>query len=603
MALVSLREVTLGYGGPPLIENVTLQIERGERIALLGRNGVGKSTLLKLLNGEVGPDGGDAVRAPGLRTARLLQEVPAGSHGTVHDVVTAGAAEVSSERAAWEVEQQVDQVISRLGLDPTREFESLSSGMKRRVLLARTLASEPEILLLDEPTNHLDVESILWLEEFLGRFPGTLIFVTHDRVFMQKLATRIIELERGRVFDWTCDYPTFLKRRQAMLDAEAKQQENFDRKLAEEEVWIRTGIKARRTRNEGRVRALEELRKQHAARRQQMGTVKAQVQEAEKSGRLVVDAKNLGFAYEERPIVKDLSITLMRGDKVGILGPNGCGKTTLLRLLLGELKPEAGTVRQGTKVEIAYFDQLRAQIDEEKTVQENVSSSQSVVVDGKTRHIIGYLQDFLFSPERARSPARYLSGGERNRLLLAKLFTKPSNVMVLDEPTNDLDTETLELLESLLVDYGGTVLLVSHDRAFLDNVVTSVLAFEGDGVFKEYEGGYDDWRRSKEAAARIAEESARTATATSTTSTAKRKDDRAKKLSFKEQQELERLPEQIAALEREQTSLHDTMAAPTFYKQESGKIAETMQRLEKLQADLAAAYDRWGTLEERHSAN
>ena len=601
MALVSLREVTLGYGGPPLIENVTLQIERGERIALLGRNGVGKSTLLKLLNGEVAPDGGDAVRAPGLRTARLLQEVPVGSHGTVHDVVMGGAAEVSSERAAWQVEQQVDQVISRLGLDPTREFESLSSGMKRRVLLARTLASEPEILLLDEPTNHLDVESITWLEEFLGRFPGTLIFVTHDRVFMQKLATRIIELERGRVFDWTCDYPTFLKRRQAMLEAEAKQQENFDRKLAEEEVWIRTGIKARRTRNEGRVRALEELRRQHAARRQQMGTVKAQVQEAEKSGRLVVDAKNISFAYEQRPIVKDLSITLMRGDKVGILGPNGCGKTTLLRLLLGELKPDAGTVRQGTKVEIAYFDQLRAQIDEEKTVQENVSSSQTVVIDGKTRHIIGYLQDFLFSAERARSPARYLSGGERNRLLLAKLFTKPSNVMVLDEPTNDLDTETLELLESLLVDYGGTVLLVSHDRAFLDNVVTSVLAFEGDGVFKEYEGGYDDWRRSKEAAARIAEEAARSAAAASTSSTAKRKDDRPKKLSFREQQELERLPDQIASLESEQKSLHDTMADPAFYKQDSGKIAVTVQRLEKLQAELATAYERWELLEERVS--
>ncbi|MCC7423706.1 MAG: ATP-binding cassette domain-containing protein [Planctomycetaceae bacterium] len=601
MALVSLREVTLGYGGPPLIENVTLQIERGERIALLGRNGVGKSTLLKLLNGEVAPDGGDAVRAPGLRTARLLQEVPVGSHGTVHDVVMGGAAEVSSERAAWQVEQQVDQVISRLGLDPTREFESLSSGMKRRVLLARTLASEPEILLLDEPTNHLDVESILWLEEFLGRFPGTLIFVTHDRVFMQKLATRIIELERGRVFDWTCDYPTFLKRRQAMLEAEAKQQENFDRKLAEEEVWIRTGIKARRTRNEGRVRALEELRKQHAARRQQMGTVKAQVQEAEKSGRLVVDAKNISFAYEQRPIVKDLSITLMRGDKVGILGPNGCGKTTLLRLLLCELKPDAGTVRQGTKVEIAYFDQLRAQIDEEKTVQENVSSSQTVVIDGKTRHIIGYLQDFLFSAERARSPARYLSGGERNRLLLAKLFTKPSNVMVLDEPTNDLDTETLELLESLLVDYGGTVLLVSHDRAFLDNVVTSVLSFEGDGIFKEYEGGYDDWRRSKEAAARIAEEAARSAAAASTSSTAKRKDDRPKKLSFREQQELERLPDQIASLESEQKSLHDTMADPAFYKQDSGKIAVTVQRLEKLQAELATAYERWELLEERVS--
>lgn len=592
MALISLRDATLGYGGPPLIERISLQIERGERIALLGRNGVGKSTLLKLLNGEVQPDDGEMARQPGLRTARLLQDVPAGTEENVRTLVARGAERLASERPGWDVERQVDQAISYVGVGPALRFDSLSSGMKRRVLLAQTLAGDPDILLLDEPTNHLDVESITWLEGFLARFPGTLIFVTHDRVFMQKLATRIIELERGRLFDWTCDYPTFLKRRQQMLEAEARQQEQFDRKLAEEEVWIRTGIKARRTRNEGRVRALEELRKQHSARRQETGAVRAQIQEAERSGRLVVEAKNVSFSYGEKPIVRDLSTTLMRGDKVGILGPNGCGKTTLLRILLGEQSPDSGTVRHGTKLEVAYFDQLREQIDEEKTVQENVSSSQTVVIDGKSRHIIGYLQEFLFPPERSRSPARFLSGGERNRLLLAKLFTKPSNVLVLDEPTNDLDTETLELLESLLVGYGGTVLLVSHDRAFLNNVVTSVLAFEEPGRFKEYEGGYDDWQRSRDEAAASpqAEEATRSAAP-------RRREERAKRMSFKEQQELAALPEQIAALEREQAELHNAMLDPAFFRQAGPKIAESTQRLEALQQTLATLYERWETLE------
>ncbi len=595
MALLSLRDVSLGYGGPPLMEGITLQIERGERIALVGRNGAGKSTLLKLLNGEVEPDAGEAHRTPGLRTARLLQDVPVDRTGTIAELVAEGAGDGGDESAAWQVEQRVEQVVSRMGLEPDVRFETLSSGMKRRVLLARTLVSDPEILLLDEPTNHLDVESIEWLEGFLERFAGTLVFVTHDRVFLQRLATRIVELERGRLLDWTCDYSTFLKRREAMLEAEARQEELFDKKLAQEEVWIRTGIKARRTRNEGRVRALEELRRQHRARRQQMGSVKAQIQEAEKSGRLVIEAKKASFSYGDRPIVKDLSLTMMRGDKVGILGPNGCGKTTLLRLLLGESPAESGTIRHGTHVEVAYFDQLRARIDEEKSVQENVSDAQSVVVDGKSRHIIGYLQDFLFTPERSRSPARFLSGGERNRLMLAKLFTKPSNVLVLDEPTNDLDAETLELLEGLLVEYGGTVLLVSHDRAFLNNVVTSVLAFEGDGVFKEYEGGYDDWRRNRDAPTAAAGDSGVDTVAPPAAS--RRRDDRPKKLSFKERQELDGLPERIAALEREQQELHDAMGAPEFYRQPGPQISAATARAESLDRELAAAFERWELLE------
>lgn len=593
MALLSLENVTFGFGKPPLMEGVSLSIERGERIALLGRNGVGKSTLLKVLNGEIVPDGGEVFRQKGLRVARLIQEVPTDRTGTVHDTVVAGGdAQLLASEDRWQVEQQAERVMGKMNLNPEASFDSLSSGMKRRVLLARTLVSEPDILLLDEPTNHLDIESITWLEGFLSRFAGTFVFITHDRAFMRRLANRIIELERGRLFDWTCGYDTFLERKEAALEAEAQQQAQFDKKLAQEEVWIRQGVKARRTRNEGRVRALEELRRQHQARRKATGSAKMQVQEAGKSGRLVAEAKTVSFAYTDRTIVRDVSITLMRGDKVGILGPNGCGKTTLLRLLLDDLKPTTGTVRHGTNLEIAYFDQLRETIDEEKSVQDNLSDgAEQILIDGKRRHVIGYLQDFLFSPQRARSPARYLSGGERNRLLLAKLFTKPSNVLVLDEPTNDLDAETLELLESLVVEYTGTVLLVSHDREFLDNVATSVLAFEGGGVFKEYEGGYADWLRShKESPSGELLSSEATPTASKPTA-------KPKKLSFKEQRELESLPQRIAALEAEQAQLHTSMADPAFFKQDPSMITEATTRLETLGAELATAYERWESLE------
>jgi len=603
MALLSLQDVTFGRGGAPLGEHIDLSIERGERIALLGRNGVGKSTLLRLLNDELSPDAGSVQRQKGLRVARLIQEVPAGDRGTVKDVVIDGAATADEaggdSHDGWQREQQAERIIAKMNLDPAANFASLSSGMKRRVLLARTLIADPDVLLLDEPTNHLDVESITWLEGFLSRFPGTLIFVTHDRAFMQRLATRIVELDRGRLFDWTCDYATFLTRKEAALEAEAQQNAQFDKKLAQEEAWIRQGVKARRTRNEGRVRALQELRRQHKARRQAIGTAKMQLQEAARSGRLVLETKSLNFAWGDRPIVRDLSITLMRGDKIGILGPNGCGKTTLLRLLLGGLQPDSGSVRHGTNLEIAYFDQLRESIDEEKSVQDNIADgAEHVLIDGQRRHVIGYLQDFLFSPQRARSPARYLSGGERNRLLLAKLFTKPSNVLVLDEPTNDLDTETLELLESLVVEYSGTILLVSHDRAFLDNVATSILAYEGDATFKEYEGGYDDWLRSQKQSALTSQDDTETTKAASV----KLAGARPKKLSFKEQRELEGLPARIQELEDEQRRLHEAMADPAYFRQDRARIAETTARLETVGTELASAYERWELLESAATA-
>lgn len=630
MALISLRDVTFGFGSPPLLEHVDLQIERGERVGLLGRNGTGKSTLMKLLVGELAPDEGRVERQPGSRVARLVQDVPVGRTCSIFEEVAAGLgaageaviashrlhntaaclsdadraalskqAHELSDEAVWQGGHRVDVILERMQLNPESLFDALSSGMKRRVLLAKALVLNPDVLLLDEPTNHLDLDAIRWLEDFLReRFSGTLVFVTHDRMFLQRLANRIVELDRGRLFDWPCDYATFLTRREAALEAEEQQQALFDKKLAREEIWIRKGVKARNVRNQGRVRALKQMREERAARRERIGGVKVEIQEVERSGRLVVDAKSVSFRRGDRPIVVDLTMTIMRGDKIGIIGPNGCGKTTLLRLLLGELAPQSGTIRQGTKLEVAYFDQLRAQLDESKSVQENVSDTDKLLINGQQRHIIGYLEDFLFSPERARTLTSYLSGGERNRLLLARLFSKPSNVLVLDEPTNDLDAETLELLENLLVEYPGTVLLVSHDRAFLNEVVTSTLVFEGDGVVKEYAGGYDDWLRQREAGQ--SESPADNTTVFSVKSTAAepaRTTGRPKKLSFKEQKELEQLPKQIEKLEAEQHALHEAMAAPGFYQQDKDALAKTMQRMESLQHELAATYERWEKLE------
>jgi ABC transport system ATP-binding/permease protein len=592
MALLSLRNISLAFGGPRLLDEVSLQIEQGERLCLMGRNGEGKSTLLRLIRGEIGPDEGELIRQQGLVVSLLPQQVPLDRAGTVADQVAHGLQDQGHD-SHWS-DHRVQAIVSRLSLDPDAIFENLSSGMKRRVLLGAALVTEPDILLLDEPTNHLDIESIRWLEAFLLRSGGTLIFVTHDRVFLEKLATRIVELDRGHLYDWACDYPTFLKRRDELFSAEAKQQELFDKKLAQEEVWIRKGIEARRTRNEGRVRALKAMREERRKRRERQGIARIQSQEAERSGTLVIEAKNLSFGYgEESLVVQNLTTTILRGDKVGIIGANASGKTTLIRLLLGDLTPREGTVRHGTRLEVAYFDQLKATLDENKTVQQNISDYDTIPINGQPRHIISYLEDFLFPPERSRSLVKFLSGGERSRLLLARLFVKPSNVLIMDEPTNDLDIETLELLEALLVEYQGTVLLVSHDRAFLNEVVTSTLAIETDGSIGEYDGGYDDYLRQQPEPT-VVESKSSAATRSDQTSAAPEK---RKKLSFKEKRERDALPGQIEKMEAEICELHATIGDPSFYKRDRAEIAKTNARLEELEKALAAAYERWEVLE------
>ncbi len=608
-----------------MLEGVDLSIDRGERVCLVGRNGTGKSTILRLLTGEVKPDTGHIVYQQGVRITHLAQEVPQNIRGCVFDVVAAGLGEQGKLLAAyhatsgrlareqsdallaeleqiqhkleaagsWQSEQKVETILSRLNLPADVEFSELSGGLKRRVLLAKAITGEPDLLLLDEPTNHLDIDSISWLEEFLLEYSGTLLFVTHDRMLLRKLATRIIDLDRGRLTSWPGDYDTYLERKQAVVEAETAENAKFDKKLAAEEAWIRQGIKARRTRNEGRVRALKELRRIRNERRGLPGTVRLQVQEAERTGNLVVEAAGVSYGYTGRTVVREFSTTIIRGDKVGIIGPNGSGKTTLLKILLGELKPQAGTIRHGTKLDVAYLDQHRAQLDDEKTVQDNVANdSDYVTVLGSRRHVIGYLGDFLFSPERARSPVKVLSGGERNRLLLARLFTKPSNVLVLDEPTNDLDIETLDLLEELLMDYSGTVLLVSHDRSFLNNIVTSSLVFEGEGRVNEYVGGYDDWLRQRKDAAPAGPAKTEEKKEKSRTSR-----ERPRKLTFKEQKELESLPQRIESLEAEQRQIHASMADPDFYRESGGKVNAMRARLEELERELNGAYKRWEELE------
>ena len=587
MALLSLQEISVRFGGPWLLEGATLNVERGERVCLLGRNGEGKSTFLKVAAGLIAPDAGEVVRARNLVVAMMPQLVPGEMPGSVREIVRQGT------RAGLDAGQrdvQARKVISLMELDPDADCATLSGGMKRRVLLAQALAAEPDVLLLDEPTNHLDVESIEWMESFLLRFPGAILFVTHDRVFLRRLATRIAELDRGRLRSWACGYDQFLERKAAALEDEERQNAVFDKKLAQEEAWLRRGVKARRTRNEGRVRDLMKLRAERAARREQGGTVKATLQESDRSGYKVIAAKNLGLAYDGRFLFRGLDVEICRGDKVGILGPNGCGKSTLIRVLLGQEAPGEGAATHGTKLEIAYFDQMREVLDENSTVFDIVADgNEYVTVNGQRKHVIGYLEEFLFAPDRARSPVRVLSGGERSRLVLARLFAKPSNVLVLDEPTNDLDLETLELIEDLLVEYAGTVLLVSHDRAFLNEVVTSTLVFEGTGAVREYPGGYDDWLAQRKLAAPAPEPE--------NAESAKTSPGKSRKLSNQLRKELQEIPGRITALEAELDELHRQMADANFYKGAPAIIQAATARSAEIPSELDRLYARWSELE------
>ena len=626
MGLIWINEVSVSFGGPRLLDGATLQIEAGERIGLLGRNGSGKSTLMKLLMGDITPDTGEIIRSGEIRIAMLPQDVPDDLPGTIYDVVASGGREhlellreyhdltlqmsrsgddgllKKLERVqhrletsgAWLYHQRVEMVIARTDLDENAEFRILSAGMKRRVFLAKALVNDPDLLLLDEPTNHLDINAILWLEDFLLKFEKTLMLVTHDRAFLQRLATRIVEIDRGRLLSFPCDYGTYLERRQGLLEAQEKQWQEFDKKLAREETWVRQGIKARRTRNEGRVRALVQMRRERAHRQEQTGNVRLTIQEAERSGRFVVEAEKIHFAFGDHKIVEGFSTAIIRGDKVGIIGPNGSGKTTLLKLLLGELEPQRGRIRLGNGIRIAYFDQLRAQLDEKGTLKDNIADGNDmVIVGGVSRHVAGYLQDFLFPPDQILSPVSSLSGGERNRLLLAKLFIVPSNVLVLDEPTNDLDTETLELLEDRLLEYSGTILMVSHDRAFLNNVVSSTIVFEGKGLLQEYVGGYDDWLRQRT----VQDESLKTAPGEQKQKKVKPPKEK-QKLSYKETRELAELPLQIEALEQEKERLLETLNSPAFYaSRDAVEIKTASDRLKALEEELDGAYGRWDELE------
>ena len=594
-ALLNLLDVNLHFGGPAILEKINFQIETGERVCLLGRNGAGKSTLMKVIVGEMQPDTGDVFRPAGAIYRRLNQEVPADLHGNVHDIVAGGLRPNDDHHEEeWQRDVRVEDLIAAVGLKPAQEFSALSGGLKRRTLLARALAAQPDLLLLDEPTNHLDLESILWLEEFLLEKKPTLFFVTHDRAFLRKIATRIVELDRGRLAGWACDYDTYLVRKQDVLEAEEKQRAAFDKKLAQEEEWIRRGVKAQRSRATARIHALQAMRAAARARRARTGSATIKVTEAERTGVKVIEAENVSYAWPDGKVVlRNFSTVIQRGEKIGILGPNGAGKTTLIKLLLGQLSPTSGSLRHGTNLEVVYFDQLRAQIDDNKTVADNIANGNSTVtIEGHTRSVISYLQDFLFEPARARTPARVLSGGERNRLLLARLFTQPANVLVLDEPTNDLDAETLDLLEDLLVEFQGTLLLVSHDREFLDEVVTSTLVFEGDGQLGDYVGGYTDWQNEKSKMA-----ARKTEPAKATVAAPKAAGKLAKKLSGKEQKELETLPARIESLEKEQAELTAKLADPAFYKKEAAKFAEVKGRLDALEREHAVAFARWEELE------
>ncbi len=597
MPLVTLDRISMAYGHLPLLDQASFRIDARERVSIIGRNGTGKSTLLQIVGGDVAPQSGEVWHEPGLRIGRLPQDALVVEDREVFAVVAEGLASTVTD--SWQVDQQVRMTLSRLQIPADATMDRLSGGWKRRVVLARALVGEPDLLLLDEPTNHLDIETMRWLEDWLADYAGTVLFVTHDRVFLQALATRIVELDRGRLTSWPGDYATFLRRKEESLAVEAAQDARFDKRLAEEEAWLRQGIKARRTRNEGRVRALLAMREDRAARRSQIGSVRFQTEISERSGQMVLEVGRVSKSFDGRAfVVRDFSARVMRGDRVGLIGANGSGKTTLLKLLIGELDPDDGEVRRGANVQIAYYDQQREQLDPERTVWETVADGlETVTIDGATQHVFGYLRDFLFPPERAQSPVRALSGGERNRLLLARLFARPFNVLVMDEPTNDLDIETLELLEERLATWPGTLLLVSHDRAFIDHVVTSTLVFEGDGHVQEYIGGYEDWLRQRRS---VVSGSSRTPVVSGFSRT--RSVTSPRKPSYKEQLELEQLPARIEALEEEQRQLQAAVSDADFYKKPAAEIHETLGRLEELETLLLDAYTRWDALDSRTTA-
>ncbi len=635
MAQITLQNVSVGYGGHPVLEQVDLSIEKGQRLCLVGRNGSGKSTLLKLIADDLQAEHGQVFRQQGLRIARLIQQVPAGIQGCVYQVAAGGLGQAGEllgrdyylnhfadlhdpaildeladlhhrmdDQNAWSGQSVVDETLSVMQLDPQADFQALSSGMKRRVMLARCLVQRPDVLILDEPTNHLDIQTILWIEDFIAGLQTTLLLVSHDRAFVRKIARGVIDIDRGRVTMYHCDLDTYLTRKEQDIEEEERRNKLFDKRLAQEEVWIRQGVKERRTRNEGRVRRLKAMREERSQRKDQIGQVRIEVQQAQVTGRKVIEMRHVSFGYQNESgplIVSDFSTDILRGDRIGIIGPNGSGKTTLIKLMLDELAPLSGTVRHGTNLQIAYFDQLHAALDDDKSVQENIApGSDKVVVNDRPRHVIGYLEDFLFSPKQVRNPAGELSGGERNRLLLAKLFTRPANILVLDEPTNDLDVETLELLEEVLCDYSGTVLMVSHDRDFLNNVVTSTIALEGDGLVKEYGGGWDDYLiQSKKNQPDPASDSAKVTRPKSEKDTTIRRDGTAKprKLSWNENKELQQLPDRIEQLENEIEALHIEMAGPDFYKKPPEAITALTDRNRQLESDLQTAYQRWEELE------
>ena len=617
MALITLKDVSISFGADAILDQANLIIEPGERIGLIGRNGAGKSTLLKMIDGEHLPDEGELVRQQGTITGRLVQEVPNDVDHDIRSVIALGDPERGhalcdfygqrgdeatlqnrlNELDAWSLDRQVKTLCSKFELNGEQRFAQLSGGMKRRVLMARALVLEPDILLLDEPTNHLDIDTILWLENLLLGLNATLVIISHDRTFINKLCTRIVELDRGIITSYPGNFQAYMTNKAKALEEEERHNAKFDKKLAQEEVWIRQGIQARRTRNEGRVRALKKMRDERKQRRERQGTASINLNQAGKSGKIVIEAKNLHAAFDERIIIEDFSCRIMRGDKVGVIGPNGCGKSTLIKILTGENAPQKGQIKIGTSLEVAYLDQHRSAIRDDLSVQDNVSGNTEIEINGQRKHIMGYLQDFLFSPARARAPAAKLSGGERNRLMLAKLFTQPFNFLVLDEPTNDLDYETLELLEQLLMDYSGTLILVSHDRTFLDNVVTSTIAFEGEGKVYEYVGGYDDWLRQKRSDQKSAEASKDVEKPKTESKPIAATAKPSKKLSYKLQRELDQMPQKIDELETKIESLTNTMAEPEFYQQDASKIAEVGNELKLAQEELEQCFERWEELE------